>query len=225
MPMHPAFTAAERLAPAPQRRDDATRDQWIRVHAANALAAHAAFRDAIETLPPNPERGSRPDLGYLMLIATSATAAALVLVVQDGDIGRHLWDLTPEAGALNGEYIDWLAETLDAVGINPADIDPTFEAAYFRSASRPAPPDVQVWRTFTGAEYASVREIPCSTISNGYLVDADGETMIREDHPAIAAEIDRRGRAVYRDHGYGHGHESVLVMGCDHSATDGATAA
>lgn len=119
MTVHPAFTAAERLAPEPQRRGDATRDQWIRVHAANALAAHTAFRAALKTLPPNPERGSRPDLGYLILIATSATAAVCAMTSRPDRFSDDLWALTPEAGALNGEYIDFLATMLDAYGINP----------------------------------------------------------------------------------------------------------
>lgn len=134
--MHAAFHAAERLAPEPKRREDATRQDWIRVHAANALAAYTAFRDALRTIPDKPEPGSRPDLGHLMLIATSATAATAGLVF-DRLSARRLWDLTPEAGALNGEYIDFLAEVLDTHGINPADIDPEFNAADFRSVSQP----------------------------------------------------------------------------------------
>jgi hypothetical protein len=76
--------------------------------------------------------------------------------------------------------------------------------------------DEQVWRGYEGAEYSSIREVPCFVISNGRLLGADGES-VHEDHPAVAAEIDRRGRDVYRDHGYGDGHDSVPVAGCDHS--------
>lgn len=75
----------------------------------------------------------------------------------------------------------------------------------------------QIWRTYTGAEYATVRDISCWVIANGLLIDANGETSIHEDDPDIAAEIERRGVDVYRDHGYGEGHEGVHVAGCDHS--------
>lgn len=66
------------------------------------------------------------------------------------------------------------------------------------------------WRTYTGGEYDSVTKITCSTIANGYLIDAIGDP-IHEDHPEIAAEIRRRGES-YRDHAYGW----PPVFGCDH---------
>lgn len=61
------------------------------------------------------------------------------------------------------------------------------------------------WRTYTGAEYDTARDIPCYAIANGYLIDEAGNPVY-EDHPDIEAEIDRRGWDVYRDHGYGDGH-------------------
>jgi hypothetical protein len=128
---------AERLAPTPDSRD-ATVEDWIRSYAALALAAHAAFQGA---LPPSGSKvapGSRPDLGYLISIAVSSTAAAVALDTPREAVTEELWALTPEAGALNGEYIDWLTDTLDRLGINPADLDPAFEAADFKSPSRPA---------------------------------------------------------------------------------------
>ncbi|MGH3679891.1 MAG: hypothetical protein ACRDT2_06495 [Natronosporangium sp.] len=77
-----------------------------------------------------------------------------------------------------------------------------------------------VWRTYTGAVYASVREIPCMVIANGYLLDAAGD-LISEDHPDVVAEIERRGRETYRDHGYGSGHrdatgQQIPIAGCHH---------
>lgn len=140
MTVHPAFLAAERLTPDPKTRDDATVEYWIRKYAALGLAAHTAFRDALDTLEPKPEPGSRPDLGHLSAIATSATAAAVALTghivgATGTAIDGELWDLTPELGALNGEYYDWLTETLDAMGINPADIDHHLDATDFESRS------------------------------------------------------------------------------------------
>jgi hypothetical protein len=130
------FDIAEQLAPVPATREEATTEAWVRHYAAVALAAHAAFVDALHTLAPSPEPGSRPDLGYLTQIANSSTAAAHALLVLNGAEEDELWDLTPEAGALNGEYIDWLAEVLAAAGINPHDLYPAFEAADFTSPSR-----------------------------------------------------------------------------------------
>lgn len=141
--MHTAFNAAHRLAPKPESRETATVEQWVRYHAATALAAYADFDEALKTLPRNPERGSRPDIGYLVMIGSSATAAALALVAPAGNVAGHLWDLSPDAGALNGEYVDWLTTTLDGLGINPADIDPEFNAADFRSASQPITEDAK----------------------------------------------------------------------------------
>lgn len=71
------------------------------------------------------------------------------------------------------------------------------------------------WRTYTGAEYNTAEEIPCFVIANRYLVDDTG-TPIGEDHPELRAEITRRGRAVYRDHGYGDQHQGIPVAGCNH---------
>jgi hypothetical protein len=133
--LHPSFTIAEQVAPEPASRDEATVESWVRHYAALALAAHAAFRDATATIDPNPVPGSRPDLDYLMLTAVSATAAAVALTTLPDYAAGVLWDLTPEAGALNGEYIDWLAETLDGLGVNPADVYGWYDAADFTSAS------------------------------------------------------------------------------------------
>src|SRR4051812_30547887 len=71
---------AEGIAPVPASRDQATREAWIRHYAAQAVAAHAAFRQAIRTLPRGPEPGSRPELGYLIALAVASTAAAAALV-------------------------------------------------------------------------------------------------------------------------------------------------
>jgi hypothetical protein len=139
---------AERLAPAPIARPELFHETeqaavWERHYAALALAAHAALREESRTLPANPEPGSRPDLGYLSFIATSATAAVIALIYP-GTAVYKLWDLTPELGALNGEYVDFLADLLDNHGINPADIYPDFEAGDFQSIARFAPPAAAV---------------------------------------------------------------------------------
>lgn len=137
-----AFHIAERLAPVPDSRGDylvgdpaPLTSAWDRHYAALALAAHAAFREELATIPEDPEPGSRPELSYLMAIATSATAAVIALG-RPARVYDELWDLTPECGALNGEYIDFLADVLDRHGINPADIYRWFNAADFESVSR-----------------------------------------------------------------------------------------
>lgn len=133
------FHAAETLAPAPQTLDESSNDVWARHYTAQALAAHAAFVAALPTIAATPEGGSRPDLGYLVAIATASTAAAVALVEEPEQVPITLWDLTPELGALNGEWDGWLIEQLDGMGVNPADIDPRLVAADFASPSRPVP--------------------------------------------------------------------------------------
>jgi hypothetical protein len=119
------FEVAERLAPQPDNRFAAERE-WYRYFAARGLAAHAAFRAALSA------GSAGADLGYLAEIGMLATSAALLLDVPEGEHrSALLWDFTPEAGALNGEYVDHLASNLDDVGINPAEIYPWFEAADF----------------------------------------------------------------------------------------------
>lgn len=130
MTSHDPFDAAHRLAPTPDTPEEATRANWIRHYAALAVAAHVAFRAALRTIGPNPEPGSRPDLGYLIAIAVASTAAAAALA-DPGNAPELIYNLTPEAGALNGEDLDWLDETLVAYGINPADIDPDLDPADF----------------------------------------------------------------------------------------------
>lgn len=118
------FEVAERLAPQPDNRMAPERE-WYRYFTARAMAAHAAFRSRLMGDPSS-------DLGYLAEIGMLATSAALLLDVPEGEHrSALLWDFTPEAGALNGEYIDHLAQSLDDAGINPAEIYPWFEAADF----------------------------------------------------------------------------------------------
>ncbi len=62
--------------------------------------------------------------------------AAAVARLNDRETAAEvIWNLTPELGALNGEWEEWLVDTLDEHGINPADIDPDYEAADFNSPS------------------------------------------------------------------------------------------
>lgn len=129
-----AFTTAERLAPHPDRADSPVAD-WIRHYAALALAAHETFQNAIHTLPRNPAPNSRPELGYLVMIADAATAAAAGLVLDHKDMPTHLWDLSTAGGALNGENVDWLADTLAGLGVNPAELCAGFDAADFPVAT------------------------------------------------------------------------------------------
>ncbi len=135
MTTHPAFAAAHRLAPLPTTRDEATQTVWVRHYTALAMAAHTAFRDAIAVRSTGP----RPELGYLMYIANSAAAAAVALIEVSGGAPHRIWDLTPELGSLNGECVDWLAHMLDLCGVNPADIEPLYNAGDFTSPSQPEP--------------------------------------------------------------------------------------
>ncbi len=130
-----AFNVADRLAPLPESRDQATPMVWVRHYAATALAAHYVFRKSLPSLREDYKPGSRPDLGLLSATATSATAAAVALLNNVEVAAGTLWDLTPELGALNGEWEEWLVAVLDRLGVNPADINPYYEAADFRSPS------------------------------------------------------------------------------------------
>jgi hypothetical protein len=136
LPGHAAFLAAERLAPGPTSRDEATTEGWSRHFAALGLAACVAFYDALPLLGSKPLPGSRPELGYFAMVSASATAATVALTAAREDVTGLIWDLTPEAGALNGEWVEWLTETLDRLGVNPADIDHRLAAADFASTSR-----------------------------------------------------------------------------------------
>lgn len=123
---------AERLAPLPATRDAATRDAWIRHYAAVSLAAWTVFDREAGHLPPHPAEGSRPDLGYLAALGVASTHAAVALAEPGDTVPDLLWDLTPEVGALNGEWEEWLVDTLDRLGVNPADINPEYNASDFR---------------------------------------------------------------------------------------------
>lgn len=130
------FEAAERLAPVPAT-PDAPVDQWVRHHAATALAAWAVFHQKCRTIPSNPVPGSRPEIGYLATLGVASVHAAAALATRNDPekLSAELYDLTPEAGALNGEYEDWAVDTLDRLGVNPADIDPRYRAGDFRTPS------------------------------------------------------------------------------------------
>ena len=131
--IYDAFAAADKVAPQPDR--GATGQVWGRHYAALALAAHTAFRVSLPTIGSNPEPGSRPDLGLICAVATSSTAAAVALLSPPLVAPDLIWNLTPEAGALNGEYVDWLAERCDQFGINPAALYRWYSGADFDSPS------------------------------------------------------------------------------------------
>jgi hypothetical protein len=131
------INAAYKIAPPPATRDEAARDAWVRYYAAQALAAFATFRAESRVLQSNPEPGSRPDLGYLTMAAVASTTAVIALV-DPTDAPTMIWDLTPELGALNGEWEEWLADVLVRHGINPGHIDPDLNPADFTPAALPA---------------------------------------------------------------------------------------
>lgn len=66
-----------------------------------------------------------------------------------------------------------------------------------------------------------LRKIPCISIANGWIIGDSGDP-INEDDPDIRAELDRRGWDIYRNHGYGDGHNGIPVAGCDHSEEQSA---
>lgn len=119
---------AEELAPTPEDGEDPR--EWVRHFAAQAMAAYAAFRISERVEPAGPH------LGYLALLGTAAMAASVSLEAPNETAARVIWELTPEAGALNGEWIDHLADTLEAHDINPADLYPWFEAKDFTAPAR-----------------------------------------------------------------------------------------
>lgn len=133
---HNPFAVAERLAPVPATREQATYAAWIRHHAAVGLAAFTEFQRAMFARLDNPTAEPAPHLGYLTALGVAAMHAAVALAGDRSDTPERLWDLTPEAGALNGEWEDWLVKVLDQIGINPADINPDYNAADFRSPVR-----------------------------------------------------------------------------------------
>lgn len=130
---------AQTLAPGPDTEKDSTPQAWAIHYAATAFAAYTEFHQMLPSLGSNPAPGSRPELGRLVALGVAATAAYAALSAEPGeDIGELLWTWTPECGALNGEYLDELSEALDKAGINPADIDPNYNADDFASPSRRA---------------------------------------------------------------------------------------
>jgi hypothetical protein len=136
---HPVFAVAERLAPEPKTREEATPELWVRHYAAAALAAYVAFYAEVSGVlgldPASEPPASQPnrDIGPLITISIAYTSAAAALHTSRSEVGGILYDLTPELGCLNGENVDWLASTLDELGINPADLFPAYNAADFNS--------------------------------------------------------------------------------------------
>lgn len=143
------LNAADRLAPLPDTRDTATSHAWVRYYAAQALAAYAVLRIECRSLPRNPVPGSRPDIGYLSLLAQASTAAAAAFLGPLDAPGR-VWDLTPEAGALNGEWEEWLADVLVRYGVNPGHIDPDLNPADFATDADPMAEQINAFQAERG---------------------------------------------------------------------------
>jgi hypothetical protein len=122
---------AHELAPTPG--EHGTRDDWMRHYVAQALAAFAGFYVVTHDV----QRGdSRPEIGYLAIIGHTSVAAVLGLDAPADELTRVLWEHTPEGGALNGEWEQYIVDTLDRLGVNPADIDGRYVAGDFTSPSR-----------------------------------------------------------------------------------------
>lgn len=127
------FEVAHRLAPVPN--ESGTTEDWIRFHAAQALAAWTVFDRDVKHLLGHPTQGGRPEIGYLAGLGVASTHAAVTPACPD-ETPAILWQLTPEAGALNGELEGWIVDMLDRLGINPADINDQYVAADFRCPTR-----------------------------------------------------------------------------------------
>ncbi len=127
------FTAADRLAPHPATEQASTVEVWARHYAAQAVAANAYLRRVLHEKFTGD--GEVPDVGFIVGTATASTAVALALTTPRDEIGAELWSVSPELGALNGEWEDTMDDLLDRLGINPADIDPDLEPGDFTSPS------------------------------------------------------------------------------------------
>ena len=124
---------AHELAPMPTS-PDAPHQDWTAHYAAIATAALAGFRLA--------ERTS-PDLGYLIQIHISSSAAVILLSAENqADALAMISELLVDTGT-SEEMLTILTNILDAHGINPADLYPWFEAADFISPLQLDPIDVK----------------------------------------------------------------------------------
>lgn len=124
---------AHELAPTPG--EDGTREDWMRHYAAQALAAFAGFYAVTHEV----RRGeSRPEIGYLALLAETAVSAVLGLDASPGALPRLLWQHNYDGDAMNGEAEEYIVHTLNRLGVNPADIDDRYTAGDFTSPSRAA---------------------------------------------------------------------------------------
>jgi hypothetical protein len=110
---------AEDVAPCPTE-ETADTIQWTRHWAAVGLASFTAIRKSIHG---GTEHHHAKEVGYLSLLGTAAMTAVVGLT-EPTEAAKLLWNLTPECGALNGEYEEYLTELLARYGVNPADIDP-----------------------------------------------------------------------------------------------------
>jgi hypothetical protein len=124
---------AHEIAPTPD--ENGTRDDWKRCFAAQALAAFAAFYQVTHEVKTGDDR---PEIGYLALIGHTSVSAVLGLDAPADQLPTLLWEYTPEGGALNGEWEQYICYVLDRLGINPADLDERYDARHFTSPSRKA---------------------------------------------------------------------------------------
>lgn len=125
------FVAAGRLAPQPKTREEATADGWARYYAAEAVATNAYLRQIL-----NQDGPPKGDISFIVGVSVAATAVALALTTSREEIAEKLWDITPELGALNGEWEEEMIDLLDRLSVNPADIDPDLDPADFDSPSQ-----------------------------------------------------------------------------------------
>ncbi len=191
--IYAAVERAHDIAPPPNMEEEATTETWMRYYVAQALATYTAFRDAVGTVEKDPVPGSRPDM---VSLAVASTAAAVAI---DGspDVAAKLWELTPEHGALNGEWEDWLIERAVHLGINPAHINHYLD-----------PADFELWAVHVAG--------PDDVVA---VADHDAAVVLATDINTVAAHLASRADASPLDPRL---HATVIPW--PHSRADHATA-
>lgn len=126
------------VAPMPYDRENWTAENLIRHFAARAASLNEATRQSVMSHPRDVEsRAFQRAVMQTARLSESASAhlavAMLLRIVATRTAGIHrlvldtldeLWNVTPEAGALNGEWVDAANEILASFGIEGWRISP-----------------------------------------------------------------------------------------------------
>lgn len=130
----PAARTSSNIAPQPKTEAEATTEAWLRHYAVRAQSLYAAYRVTMDAFFKSPtgseeyhrlgrQMGTQVEsaLAHQMVAYLLATTAALPGA---DERAQGIWDLTPELGALNGEWEDQLAGLLGGLGIDWDGISP-----------------------------------------------------------------------------------------------------